>query len=66
MQPLDVYKQVPSEYILMDYSKGPTRQKIVESVYLTEHEAHNKNQGFALNGITKRYVKVTGRFNTSD
>ena len=62
MQPLDVYKQTPSEYILLDYSQGPTRQKVADVAYLTEYEAHNKNQGFALNGITKRYVKTTGRF----
>ena len=28
MQPLDIYKQVPTEYILIDYDSGPTRQRI--------------------------------------
>lgn len=59
MQPLDIYKQVPTEYILIDYNNGPTRQKIEKSVHLTEYEAHNLNQSFALNGVTKRYIKAT-------
>ena len=60
MQPLEVYKQVPSEYILIDYRER--HPLYYRKAHLTEYEAHNLNQGFALNGVTKRYVKTTSRF----
>ena len=61
MKPLDIYKQVASEFVLIDYSSGPTRQFVDKTIYLTEDEAHGLNQSMALNGITKRYVKTTPR-----
>ncbi len=30
---------------------------------LTESEAHERNQGFAINGIYKRFIRVKARFN---
>ena len=60
MQPLHVYKQTPSEYILINYAER--RPLYYRKVHLTEYEAHNLNQGYALNGMSQRYVKTTSRF----
>ena len=59
MQPLHIYKQTPSEYILINYAER--RPLYYRKAFLTEHEAHNLNQGFALNGMSQRYVKTTKR-----
>ena len=60
MHLLDLYKQVPSEYILINYNER--RPLYYQKTHITENEAHSLNQGFAFNGITKRYVKTTSRF----
>lgn len=41
-------------YVLIDYENKGVPNKPVE---LTEVEAHSKNMGLALNGVSKRYVK---------
>jgi hypothetical protein len=61
MHPLYIYKQVPSEYTLINYDER--HQLFYQKVYLTEHEAHSLNQAFAMNGNSKRYIKNTSRFN---
>ena len=61
MQPLSIYKQVPSSYTLINYNEQ--HQLFYQKIYLTEYEAHNLNQSSALNGVFKRYVKDTSRFN---
>ena len=63
MRSLNIYKQVPSEYILIDYANR--RPLYYQKAHLTKHEAHELNQGFAFNSITKRYVKTNGEFNTN-
>ena len=57
MQPLEVYKQTPSVFELIDYSKPPNPYRVPSTHYLTEYESHMMNQGFALNGTTKRYIR---------
>ena len=54
----NINKQLVLDYELIDYNTDPNpyTPKVIRQ--LTESEAHAKNQGFALNGITKRYVKM--------
>ena len=61
MYSLDIYKQVPSKYYLIDYGKPANPYTYNKEVWLTEQEAHDRNQGFALNHTEKRYVKATRR-----
>ena len=61
MHPLYIYKQVPSEYTLINYDEQ--HQLFYQKAHLTEREAHSLNQGYAMNGISKRYVKNISRFN---
>jgi len=42
-------------YILIDYSKPPPVFPELE-IQMTEREAHARNQGFAMNRVTKRYI----------
>ena len=63
MRNIEEYKQPPTEYILIDYANR--RPLYYQKAHLTKYEAHDLNQGFALNGITKRYVKTNGEFNTN-
>ena len=60
MEPLEIYKQVPSEYVLINYRER--HPLYYQKAHLTEREAHSLNQGFALNGVTKRYIKTVSRF----
>ncbi len=61
MHTLHIYKQVPSSYTLINYDEQ--HQLFYQKTHLTEHEAHTLNHAFALNGVSKRYVKDTSRFN---
>lgn len=57
---MNIEKDAPIfEYVLVDYAADPkpSKYKPIQSVMMTEWEAHNLNQGFALNGTTKRYIK---------
>lgn len=45
-------------YDRVDYSKpAPHPLLSPKPVYMTESEAHSRNQGFALNLTTQRYIK---------
>mgnify|MGYP003323468743 CR=1 FL=1 len=61
MHNLDTYKQVPSKYLLIEYSKPANKYTHIRETYLTEQEAHDLNYAFAINGAEKRYVKATNR-----
>ena len=45
------------DYVLIDYSKPANRWKPKSHHRLTEIEAHNMNQGYAMNGLTLRMVR---------
>ena len=51
--------EVIIEYVLVDYlsSWPPDRYKPVTVVKMTKWEASERNKGFALNGVTMRYIK---------
>jgi len=61
MHSLDVYKQVPSKYLLIEYSKQAHKHTYIKEVYLTEQEAHDLNYALAMNKSGKRYVKDVPR-----
>lgn len=42
-------------YILIDYSKPPPVLPEIK-IQMTEKEAHARNQGLAINQVTKRYI----------
>jgi len=45
-------------YDRVDYSKpAPHPLLLPKPVPMTESEAHSRNQGFALNHVTQRYIK---------
>jgi hypothetical protein len=45
-------------YVLIDYNRPHGHERLWNKpVILTEQEAHSLNQGFALNGQSKRYVR---------
>jgi len=51
----EIFKHVPIGYTLIDYRERPLLY--YKEVCLTPHEAWSLNQGFALNSITKRYIR---------
>lgn len=53
------YNSESLKYKLIDYSK-PAPHPILEPkpTKMTSDEAHSRNQGFALNNTTKRYIKL--------
>lgn len=61
MRSLEIYKQVPYSFTLIKYDDP--HQLFYQKVHLTEDEAHTLNYAFALNGVSKRYVRDTPRFN---
>ena len=48
------------DYDLVQYS-GYSVPRVSTIYRLTEAEAHAKNQGFALNGIARRFVRIQPR-----
>jgi hypothetical protein len=57
---MNIEKDSPTfEYVLIDYAAYPasSKYKHVQVIMMTEHEAHCRNKGFALNGTTNRYIK---------
>ena len=48
------------EYELIQY-EGYSVPRKYRFYRLTEAEAHAKNQGYALNGVSKRFVKVIAK-----
>ena len=44
-------------YVLIDYSKPLNKYKPISHHELTELEASNKNQGYAMNGLSLRLVR---------
>ena len=53
------YNSALFKYQLINYSK-PAPHPLLEpkSIKMTSDEAHARNQGFALNNTTKRYIKL--------
>ena len=53
------YNSALFKYQLIDYSK-PAPHPLLEHkpIKMTSDEAHARNQGFALNNTTKRYIKL--------
>ena len=47
------------EYVLIDWAKPGKDWTQQDMHLLTVNEAHHKNQAFAMNQTTKRYVKKT-------
>lgn len=47
------------EYELIDYSTQliPTARKPIRTVKMSAYEAHSRNQGYAMNQTSKRYIK---------
>lgn len=47
------------EYELIDYSTQliPTQREPERLIKMSVHEAHSRNQGYAMNSISKRYIK---------
>ena len=56
---IENYKEALFKYQLIDYSK-PAPHPILnpKPIEMTAYEAHSRNQGLALNGTTKRYIKI--------
>ena len=54
-------KEELHDYVLIDYGKPPPFLPQKE-VKLTVDEAHDRNQGYSLNGVTFRYVRKDHRF----
>jgi len=56
----DIKNEKLYEYELIQYEGYSTPRKY--RIYrLTESEAHAKNQGYALNGVSKRLVRTEAR-----
>jgi hypothetical protein len=45
------------QYELVSWTKPTNPYKHVKVLTLTEHEAHEINRGYAINGNEKRYVR---------
>lgn len=46
------------EYSLIDYSIPAKEWEVSKVLKLTKEEAHSMNRGLAMNGTTKRYIKL--------
>ena len=60
MQLLDTSEKL-YDYNLVQYG-GYSAPRASTIYRLTEAEAHTKNQGFVLNGIGRRFVRIQPRF----
>ena len=56
------FKEKIHQYELIQY-EGYSPQRQYKIYNLTESEAHERNQSYALQQIAKRLVKVKARFN---
>jgi len=53
------YNKPLFKYQLIDYSKSAPHPILApKPIEMTAYEAHSRNQGLALNGTTKRYIKI--------
>ncbi len=58
MEEIDKPKIAMFEYSLIDYSVPAKEWEVSKVLELTIDEARSLNQGLAMNGATKRYIKL--------
>tara|TARA_B110000467_G_C18030387_1_gene320407 strand:- start:426 stop:611 length:186 start_codon:yes stop_codon:yes gene_type:complete len=58
MEKINKPKIVTFEYSLIDYSVPAKEWEVSKVLELTIDEAHSLNRGLAMNGTTKRYIKL--------